>query len=308
MRRVLGAAISAALCLLFLTAPASAQFLTFVSAAGNDANTCFVQAAPCKTLQRAINQTSAGGELRLLSSLVSNGFINKSMTVEGGRNTVIGTIAVNSASAIVRFRRLNLNGVNGFPAGFNLINAAAVHIEECSVERYTGNGISLANSVSTELSVSRSVSRDNGQVGLEVSGPSTAVLTVENSSFENNGDRGILFEAGEGSISRSTFFGNDSGLRVIGGTVTAVGMTVAGSSDIGFSLGGGQMTLVACDAVGNASVGLFLGSGTARVSDCVFTGNAPGISNGGTALTLGNNLVAGNTTDLIGALTPLAPE
>ena len=300
--------ISAALGLLALAAPASAQFLTFVSAAGNDANTCFVQANPCKTLQRGINQTNAGGELRLLSSLVSNGFINKSITVEGGRYTVVGTIAVNNASAIVRFRRINLNGVHAFPTGFNLINAAAVHIEDCSAERYTGNGISLSNSVSTELTVSKSVSRDNGQVGLEVSGPSTAVLAVEDSSFENNGDRGILFEAGEGSISRSTFFGNDSDLRVIGGTVTAVGMTAAGSSDIGFSLGGGQMTLVACDGVGHTSVGLFLGSGTARVSDCVFTGNGTGILNGGTALTLGNNLVAGNTTNLTGALMPLAPE
>jgi hypothetical protein len=43
MRRVLGAAVGTALGLFALTAPASAQFLTFVSATGNDANTCFVQ-------------------------------------------------------------------------------------------------------------------------------------------------------------------------------------------------------------------------------------------------------------------------
>jgi hypothetical protein len=207
MRRVLGAAIGTAICLLFLTAPASAQFLTFVSATGNDANTCFVQAAPCKTLQRGINQTAAGGELRLLTSLTSNGFINKSITIEGGYNTVIGTIAVNSASAIVRFRRLNLNGRHAFPTGFNLINAAAIHIEDCSAERYTGDGINLAANVSTELTVTNSVSRDNGGRGVEAEFPSTAAVSIENSRFENNPVAGVDL-SGNASVSRSLAFGN----------------------------------------------------------------------------------------------------
>ena len=307
--------VAAALALPLSATPASAQFLTFVSAAGNDANTCFVQAAPCKTLQRGINQTSPGGELRLLSSLVSNGFINKSMTVEGGRYTVIGTIAVNNASAIVRFRRLNLNGVNGFPTGFNLINAAAVHIEECSAERFTNDGVTLGANVSTELAVSNSVSRDNGRHGLFITSPSTVVLTVEDSSFENNGDRGILLEAGRAAVSRTTLWGNDTGLRILGATATLFKTIAAANSPgvngIGFSVGsGGELTLRSCDGVGNVNDGLFLNSGgTARISNCIFTANAFGINAFGTVLTLGNNLIAGNTTtDVSGTLTPLAAE
>jgi hypothetical protein len=307
--------VAATLALPLSAAPAAAQFLTFVSAAGNDANTCFVQAAPCKTLQRGINQISAGGELRLLSSLAGNGFINKSITIEGGYNTVIGTIAVNSASAIVRFRRLNLNGRHAFPTGFNLINAAAVHIENSSAERYTQIGILLGANVSTELAVSNSVSRDNVLIGLKVSGPSTAVLTVEDSSFENNGDRGILFEDGRASVSRTTLWGNDSGFRILSGSATlfktiAAGASVGvGGNGNGFSEGGGELTLTRCDGVGNSNEGLLSTAGTVRISDCTFTGNGTGVDVFGvTALTLENNLIAGNTTNLSGTLTPLTPE
>jgi hypothetical protein len=49
--------LAAALGLLSLANPAAAQYLTFVSATGNDANNCLVQASPCKTLQKAINVT-----------------------------------------------------------------------------------------------------------------------------------------------------------------------------------------------------------------------------------------------------------
>jgi hypothetical protein len=305
MRRVLGAAIGTAVGLLFLTAPASAQFLTFVSAAGNDANTCFVQAAPCKTLQRAINQTSPGGEVRLLTSLANGGSITKSLTVEGGYNTIIGTITVNNASAIVRFRRLNLNGRDAFTDGFNLINAAAVHIEECSAERYGEKGIGLGNGVATELVVSNSVLRDNA-FGIAVAA-STAKLMVEHSSFANNAI-GILMEGGQGSIVRSSFSGNATGLSVADGTVNASGVIAASNSDAGFVVDSGeQLTLMSCDAHGNVNLGLSI-LGTARISDCVFTGSNTGVDGSGTALTRENNLIAGNDDDVDIMLTPLAGE
>ena len=314
MRNLLKAAIGTALCLLTLTVPASAQFLTFVSAAGNDANTCFVQAAPCKTLQRAINQTNAGGEVRLLSSLVSNGFINKSITIEGGRYTVVGTIAVNNASAIVRFRRLNLNGINGFPIGFNLINAAAVHIENCSVERYADDGIALAANVSTELSIADSVIRDNADEGLLTLGPTTAKVSIDNSRFENNAGTGTLLVA-QTSVSRSIAFGNFIGFDVGGAASATIADSVAAANvDIGFGVfdaGGTSLTLSSCDAYQHNNQGLLvggIGGPTARISNCVFTANGEGVGNNSTALTRANNLIAGNTTNLVGALTPLAGE
>jgi hypothetical protein len=307
--------VAAALALPLSTAPASAQFLTFVSAAGNDANTCFVQANPCRTLQRAINQTSAGGEVRLLTSLAGSGFINKSITIEGGYNTVIGIIVVNNASAIVHFRRLNLNGRHALADGFNLINAAAVHIEESSVERYTDDGIQLAAGVSTELFISDSVIRDNGQRGIEAAaGP--ARIVIEESRFENNAVDGLSLAAEQLSISRSTLFGNSIALQTFPGFVagSATEVTAVGNAS-GFRPFAGELTLESCVASGNAFDGLQPAAALARISNSVFSDNADnGIDTneaGGNTftLTLLNNLIAGNAVlDVEGTLTPLAPE
>ena len=312
MRTILKAAIGAALAFTVQATPASAQFLTFVSATGNDANTCFIQANPCKTLQRAINQTSPGGELRLLSSLVSNGFINKSITIEGGRNTVIGTLAVNNASAIVRFRRINLNGVHAFPTGFNLINAAAVHIEECSVERFASHGVHLDENISAEIFLSGTTVRDGGGHGLQLRNPSTAIVTIEDSSFRNNLNRGVILQGtAKTTFVRTTFFGNFDGLNVTRGTLVASEVMSAANDDTGFeSSNVAEATLTSCDAVGNGGPGLDVGAGVAamRLSECVSTANGTGLLNAGTALTLDDNLIPGNTTNVSGTLTPLTPE
>ena len=319
MRRAPGAAIGTALGLLFLTAPASAQFLTFVSATGNDANTCFVQANPCKTLQRAINQTSAGGELRLLSSLVSNGFINKSITIEGGYNTVVGTLIVDSATAIVRFRRLNLNGVHAFQNGFDLRHAAAVHIEASSLERYTKAGILLAANIATELVISNSVIRDNDERGLFIPAQATPKIVIVNSRLENNGtgfDNFIGSGGGQASISRSIVFGNVFGVIIRQPSVVDVSDTVvAANTQAGIQTEplNAPLTLQSCD-LSNNGIGVTSTLSPARVSNCTITGNSyVGIDNswnGGQTLTLGNNLVAGSGfADVLGnPLTPLAPE
>jgi hypothetical protein len=298
----------AALALLIHSAPASAQFLSFVSATGNDANTCFVQANPCLTLQRGINATSAGGEVRVLSQLTSNGFINKSITIEGGGNTIIGTIAVNSASAVVTFRGLTLNGRHAFATGFNIINAAAVHIENCTAERFTQYGIRSASGVSTEIFVSDSVSRDNGASGLlgAFSSPN-AKLTVDNSRFENNGVFGAVVEGGQASVTGSVFSGNlIVGMHQTGGSTNITYSTAVANGSAGFEVDIGEMTLDSCVARGN-NFGLFAAQSTvARISNSVFTNNTTGIQNDGTALTLGDNVIAGNGTGVGGtALTPL---
>jgi len=46
--------------------------IRYVAATGRDANPC-TQTAPCKTLQRGIDVTPGGGELRVLSSGLRRG-------------------------------------------------------------------------------------------------------------------------------------------------------------------------------------------------------------------------------------------
>jgi hypothetical protein len=308
-------AVGAAFALLLNAAPASAQFLSFVSATGNDTNSCFVQASPCKTLQRAINQTSAGGEIQLLSTLPAQLVtVAKSLTIDGGDNTMIGTITINSASAIVRLRRLSLTGRHAVATGINIINAAAVHIEECSVERYTNIGIRLAPGVSTELFILDSASRDNNDFGLRAFGLTSAKLTIDNSRFDNNGSGLAIESGGKASITRSSASSNAFSGFIIEGAANIADTIAAengnGAGFAGFAVFGANLTLESSVAQGN-DIGLFVASSpsVARVSNSVFTNNDTGVSNifTGTFLTLGNNLIAGNTTNVDGTAPTVLP-
>jgi hypothetical protein len=317
MRAMRNAVVATALVLAIQATPAAAAPLTFVSATGDDTKPCTVQAQPCKTLQKGISVTPAGGEIRILSQLPSqNATIGSSLTVNGGGHTMLGKIIINSASAVVTLRDLSLNGRGLTDRGIDIVNAVAVHIEGCTVERYTSKGIFLAGGVSTELFVSDSVSRDNGDTGLYISGPTTAKLTVDDSRFENNnGDSGVRVGDGQASISRSVFSGNDVGVLQIGGT-TNIAHSTAVANFIGFAVDGGEMTLESCVSRGNSNTGLFAFASTvARISNSVFTNNTNGVSNNfgandGSILTSENNVIAGNTADLQGGttLTTLPPQ
>jgi hypothetical protein len=290
----------------------AAAHLTFVSATGSDAQPCTIQVNPCRTLQKAQDETLPGGEVRVLSNLsvVATTTINRSITVEGGGHTIFGAIVINNANALVTLRNLNLNGRTVTTTGINIVNAASVHVENCTIERYVEDGIALAANVSTELFVANSVTRDSGR-GLIVLGPTSARLTVENSRFENNADAGVTIRGGRASISRSVLSGNvNIGLFVDGGSTNVIETTAADGA-IGFVVaGGGAMTIESSNTRGN-QLGLNVSSAsTARISNSVFTNNGTGILNaaGGTVLTLGNNLVAGNATNVSGVLTPQAAQ
>jgi hypothetical protein len=332
MKRILTGLSAAALALFMHATPASAAaVVNFVSATGNDANPCNVQANPCRTLQRAHNQTFQGGEVRVLSNLPAQiTTINRSITVNGGGHTLIGPITINNAAAIVTIRDLHLTGRHASQHGISILRAVAVHIEKSTTERFVQFGIrvqpALANAM--EVFVSDTVSRDNGD-GLVVFGNANTKLTVDNSRIENNGSNGLYFDGGSASVSRSVTSGNGSGggsgILIVAGTMNVTDTTSAGNA-FGFALNGAgtEMTIVSSVARDNSSIGLsVVGAGmTARIAHSVFTNNVTGVSNGGTVQSLDidpdpdvnpgdqvlrSNVIDGNTTDVSGnAITGLA--
>lgn len=309
MRTFLSAAFAAAVVVLVQATPAEAvAFLTFVSATGNDANPCTAQANPCKTLQRAINVTSAGGEIRILSNLPAQiATVGVSLNIDGGGNAMIGALAINAASGVVGVRNLNLTGRGVLTIGINIQNAAAVHIENCTTERFTQDGIRIASNLATEVYVADSVSRDNGSIGLVVFQPTSVKLTVDNSRFENNAVFGLSIAGGHASVSRSVASGNDDGFVALGGKMAIFGTTASSNADKGFNLEGGVMTLTSSTAQSN-DTGLFVGSGlTARASASVLSNNTSfGIGGTGLVETDGTNVVDGNGTDVAGGITTQA--
>ena len=285
----------AAFAIFACSAAAEAQYITYVATNGNDANACTVITAPCKTLQRAVTATSANGTVRVLTPLTSSVFINKSITIEGVRPTIVGQITIGSATAIVTLRGLALNGVGGYANGIRIDSAATVHIEDCTVERYTGSGVKLSASTATELFVSNTVARDNVGSGLEVV-DGNAVVAISDSRFDNN-YMGVWLTVARASIVRVEASRNNvAGIRLEGGMTADVSNVVSTENQYGFDFRDGVgASLVSVVARGNAD-GLYMYASSVSVIDSLFTGNPTSAihNQDGTLYTRQNNTLGGN--------------
>jgi hypothetical protein len=302
---------------LMFSAVSEAAETRFVASSGSDANPCTL-AAPCRTLGVGVQNTPAGGELVVLDSANYGASlaITRSITISADGVTATlpdpGNIVINSAGAVVTLRGLHLKGagVSG-TSGIRIDNAAAVHIENCTIESFRSRGI-LLTADDAELAISDSIVRNNTLSGLEVSA-SNASVTIDNSRFENNGSNGVTFVGTtQSTITRSIASGNSvNGITQNAGNMNVTWTTAAHNGTNGFlALSGGELTLESSVSRGNG-VGLRVsGSGSrARVSRSVFTDNDTGIeiTSGATVQTLENNMLLGNATNLSNAGTVTAP-
>ncbi|MGH6926562.1 MAG: right-handed parallel beta-helix repeat-containing protein [Propylenella sp.] len=294
----------------------------FISSTGNDANPCSIT-APCRSLQKAVDVAVAGSNVIVLDTAGygANVVIGKSVSIiaEGAVASLLpgagsAAVTVNGAGIVVTLRGLALNGQGVGAHGMSIVNAAAVQIENCTIERFANNGILLINN-NAELFVADTISRDNAADGLFVPGTgTTAKLTVVNSHFENNGDDGLDVEGIQSAVTRTVLSGNGGhGFELGGGSANVTTTSAVANQASGYLVGiAGQMALERSVARGNAASGLLVLAGAGNVgiaSNSVFTNNAVGLrNNGGGAVlrTRQNNTVSGNTTNTIGALTPLA--
>jgi hypothetical protein len=300
-----------------LATSAQAGRLSYVSSTGNDANACTL-AAPCRTLQHAVAATKAGGEVRLIDSARHLGpvAIDKSITISGGGATVFaGPITINAPGAVVTLRGLVLNGdlVSHGSNGINIVAAATVHIERCTVFGFPGDGIRIAghNGSLSDVFVTDSTVRDNASDGLGFIFESGTRLIVENSHFDANGGDGLeMFWSSSAVIDRSSASGNAGyGIVVRGAYVTVTSTVAALNGSGGITVGPlgedrGDLTLESSVLRGNGT-GLYAGGCCARISNSVVTQNTTGIAGGGKVFTRQNNTVSGNGTDVVGTLTPL---
>lgn len=277
MRRFV-ASIPAVYFVLMILGPAAANAQatrTWVSGVGDDVNPCS-RTAPCKTFAGAISKTAAGGEIDVLDP---GGYgsvtITKSITIDGGGTLASilasGTNGINinaAATDTVILRNLSINGA-GTTLGLNGINFLAglkVVIENCTIENFSQNGISIAPSTTNAAAViSDSTIKANG----------TAVL-----------------------ISTANAAGHISGLVsntfVTQNTAAGIAATVpAGKPGIGLIVD--KVTSV-FNATGVSASGsgasVFLGSSTIQ-------GNATGVSqaSGGAVSSFKNNEITANGVD-----------
>ena len=301
---------------LVLAAPAEAAETRYVASNGSNTNNCTLN-APCRTLQRAVNQAPSNGEVIVLDSghFGNSLNINKSITIsaDGVTATLLdpGGITIDNADAVVVLRGLHLKQTGTFEGsdiGIRVSNAEAVHIDRCTIENFSFRGISFAAD-DAQLFVTDSIVRNNIGSGLLFSA-TDATLTIDNSRFENN-SVGIAVGEGQATVTRSIV--SDNSFEGIGQSIGRMNVTWTTASHNGSNgyraYNGGQMTLESSVARDNGT-GLRASVGSrARVSRSTFTDNGIGIGNEGVVQTLQNNIHRGNGTNLAnsGTITTPAP-
>ena len=144
---------------------------TWVSGVGDDANPCS-RTAPCKTFAGAISKTAAGGEINVLDP---GGFgavtFTKAITISSwgfeagvlvsGTNGIV--VAVPNPGDIVILRGLDIEGLGTGINGVSVTTGGNVTVENCTINKFTTNGINFTPTVSgSQLHVSNTIVRNNG--------------------------------------------------------------------------------------------------------------------------------------------------
>jgi hypothetical protein len=280
--------------------PAAAQATrTWVSGVGDDVNPCS-RTAPCKTFAGAISKTATGGEINVLDPGAFGAVtITKSITIssEGFEAGVLATlgssgIIINALStSVVVLRGLDIEGAGSGANGIRFLAGAALHVEDCTINNFTGKGITFEPSASSFLFVvdtivrnNRGVQADSGGILIKPGVAGIAQVSLDNVRMENN-QFGLRADGGSTvTVTRSIANRNQTNgffANAVGGT------SVINVSDSAASHNGGN-------GIRSANAGA-----TVRLSGVTITENlTAGLSvTSGAIVSLGDNFVEGNGTN-----------
>lgn len=272
---------------------------TWVSGVGDDANPCS-RTAPCKTFAGAISKTATGGEINVLDPGAFGAVtITKSITIssaglEAGVLATLGSngIIINApASAVVVLRGLDIEGAGSGNNGIRFIAGGVLHVENCTINNFTGRGILFEPNTTAELvvrntEIRNSVGATGGGIFVKPVTGGFARVAVDDVPLSNN----------------------SFGMRIEGGTQAVVNRTVATGNNtqgflaVGTAPGAAELNLNDCVSSNNAAAGVRTDNAgaTVRISGCMITGNVQNglLANGASAIiSFGNNSVEGNGVD-----------
>lgn len=265
---------------------------TWVSGVGDDANPCS-RTAPCKTFAGAISKTATSGEINVLDPGGFGGVtITKSITIssEGTEAGVLvsGTnaIIINSANAFVTLRGLDIEGLGTGLSGIKILNAATVHVENCTINNFTSHGIEAGSSGALSLFVKDTTIRNNrgassAAIFISPVGGTSLVGTFDNVKILRN-KRGIVVNQLASITLRDSLISGSgaNALTIISASTSAVANIV----DSVIANNGG--TAISSEGVG----------AQASLSNATIYGNAVALASvsGGQVVSFGNNTIFGN--------------
>jgi hypothetical protein len=275
---------------------------TWVSTTGSDnvvstwANASLMCGAtnPCRTFQRAIQYTAAGGEVDVLTAGDYGSFtITKAITIDGGNLAYVQTTTNGAAITVtagvadsVVIRNLSIDLPMNTPLatatlGISWTQGFALYLEDLSIfggstgvwanSTQSGNGGPYAYLQNVTIRASCL-----GAVFLSGSSSLSMKAALDRVTVEQSAGEGATLANGRFAIARSSF-------------------AFAGAH--GVLCGSNCQLSISDSTVVNSNIGLTASSGsTIRVSNTTISGNTSALlpNGGGSILSFGNNAVAGN--------------
>jgi hypothetical protein len=246
-----------AICLVSGAAQAQAT-RTWVSGVGDDANPCS-RTAPCKTFAGAISKTQAGGEIDALDPAGYGALtITKAITIDGGGGQVASVLVSGTNGIVVQagptdaviLRNLRINGIEGTGSGglngIRYLSGAALHVENCNIFGFTGDGINVATTTTGALFVTDTFLTNNAN-GIQIAPTAGNVrsMLVRVRAHDNSGFGFYLHPGGSSTgagtaIDDSSALVNGTGIGVTGATLY-LGNSVIIRNGVGISITGGTV-------------------------------------------------------------------
>ena len=296
---------------------------SWVSSTGDDTAAC-TRAAPCRTYQRAVNQTNQQGEVDTIDaaeygnnvsnvgaiSATSTLTISKSVTIDGnGLAFITGgngstpnadavLITTTDAHDVVTIRKLSINGAHfgGVPSAFfegiNFTGSqGALVIERLQISNFSEAGIFFRPTTSGQLFVRDSDLTNNEFFGVRArGGTGLALCSIDNVRVNNNG----IFGTGSGIVMEGNTKSNVSdATSAYNGLVGIQAFPTAGSTFCTINV---ESTVIVGNNI-NLQSGFSAAVATIRISNVdIFDATANGLafSGGNFILSFGNNRIAGN--------------
>jgi hypothetical protein len=296
---------------MLISASASAQASrTFVAATGVDTNPCSL-GAPCRTLQRAHDQTNPGGEIMVLSPAGYGALtINKAISIVNdgvgeaavSTNNTTGIMIQAGPNDVINLRGLTVVGSGVADYGIRFAAGGALNVQNTVIRGFSG-GLFFYPGNSSKLNVSDSVLSNNGNDGIYIQ-PIGSSLTVV-ASFErvqSIGNFGTGFEASGDNAPNSTITVSAADCAAVSNSIGFLAAANAGTGAVNFAV-------VNSRAVGNTRGVESAGPiATLSVASSTLSGNTDGYyqSSGGAVASFGNNFMLDTTN--VGTLSSVSPH
>jgi len=318
------------------TALASAR-RTFVASTGADTNACSLT-APCRSFAAAILQTSDFGEIIVQDSAGYGPVtITKSVSIISPTGVYAGItvttgdgIYINTSHMNVKLVGLSIIGQSGTGSGIVFIDGTMLVVDRCTVRSMNQNGIKIAGD-GTRATITDTRVEGNGDSGVRIVDGAKVTIERLTAVLQNSGiGTGVRAEENTGGVTtdvvvRDSHFAHNfiaiaARSNFNGGAVflTATGNTIAdGTAGIEVVCGppcnsAGLVTVAAtANTISSVDTGLGVYSDNAVL---IATGNTvtnsqTGVNQyAGTLLTLQNNTVRGNYSNINGTLTQASPD